>query len=71
MGIALNGAAETNDGIGDGDTVRTADSVTGAGQFYVFAVWTPVAPPAVVPGPGLLVGLALLVVGARTIRKFD
>jgi hypothetical protein len=64
VGIALNGAAETSDGIGNGDTVRTSDSAAGLGQFYVFAVWTPVATPPVVPGPGLLVGLALLVTGA-------
>ena len=71
VGIALNGAAEASDGIADGQTLRTADSAVGLGQFYVFAVWTLVAPPAgpVVPGPGLLVGLALLLTGAWTGRK--
>jgi hypothetical protein len=71
VGIALNPAAEAGDGIGDGPTLRTADSAVGAGQFYVFAVWTPVAAPVVpaVPGLGLLVLAFLLVTGAWIGRK--
>lgn len=65
VGIALNAAAEANDAIADGQTERTADSAVGAGQFYVFAVWTPIA-AAPVPGPGLLVGVALLAMGVVT-----
>jgi hypothetical protein len=69
VGIALNASAEVNDGIADGSTQKTADSSVGAGQFYVFAAWTPAAVPAPVPGPGLLVGLALLVTGASVGRR--
>lgn len=62
VGIALNASTEIHDGIDDGNTQATADSSAGAGQFYVFAVWTPST--SAVPGPGLLVGLALCVTGA-------
>ena len=66
MGVALNTTPETGDGIGNGPNGRTTDSALGAGQFYVLAVWTPVAAPTVpaVPGPGRLVLLGLIAVGA-------
>ena len=69
VGIALNASTEVNDGIADGSTLKTADSSVGAGQFYVFGVWTPAAAVTPLPGPGLIVGLALLVTGAFTGRR--
>jgi hypothetical protein len=68
VGIALNHTAEASDVVGDGQVLRTYDSAVGIGQFSVFAVRTPVAVAVVpaVPGPGLLVLLSLLAIGART-----
>lgn len=56
VGVALNAPLEANDGIGDGTNLRTADSGVGIGEFYAFAVWTPVPEPST----GLLMALGLV-----------
>jgi hypothetical protein len=68
VGIALNFTAEESDGIGDGTNQKTADSGVGVGEFYMYAVWTPVAVPTV-PAWGLPAIAATLFAASRFALK--
>lgn len=64
-GYAWNNAVEADDHITDASVLRTADlGVGGLNPIFTYAVWSPVPEP----GTGLLMGLGLILMGARTRR---
>ena len=69
-GIFIADAVNWDDEANDGDALSGGDSTydTGSDGAIVYARWTPSAAPPV-PGPGLLLGLGLLVMGVRILRE--